>query len=204
MKWYSIGSLSFPASWAAVASAFIGAYLYLRLTRKKQAADFYSNTFFIIILTWKLSVILFQEAAIKNPFSVVYFNGGIKGYWLGIAAAFIYFFLSEKKHQVQENGLHMKVWIVIITIYELVFYFLSGEHILFAAFQLIVGIAFLILLRKNIRNPIWSIQILVFFTCFQGIIYSMAGNLLSVPIATYTSGTLLITWTAWKGSRKNQ
>ncbi|RST61259.1 hypothetical protein D5F11_004255 [Siminovitchia terrae] len=205
MKWYSVGSLSFPASWVAIAFAFIGAYLYLRLTQEKQAADLYSNAFFILILTWKLSVILFQfETIIKNPFSIVYFNGGMKGYWLGIAAAFLYFFLSEKKSQVQENTLHVKVWIVIITVYELVFYLLNKEHILFAGLQLIGGIAFFMLLNKNSGNPIWGIQILVFFTCFQGLIYSLEGNLLSVPIATYTSGTLLIAWTAWKGSRKNQ
>ncbi|WP_144567962.1 hypothetical protein [Siminovitchia fortis] len=43
MKWYSIGTLSFPAFWAAVAAAFVSVYVYLRLQRKKQAADLYEQ-----------------------------------------------------------------------------------------------------------------------------------------------------------------
>ncbi|GIN19648.1 MAG TPA: hypothetical protein DEO65_16545 [Bacillus bacterium] len=205
MKWYSIGSLSFPASWAAISAALICAYVYTRLQRKNMAADIFSNAFFIFLLTWKLSVILFQfKTVYSNPFAVVYFNGGIKGYWLGITIAFLYLFFAEKKLDSQEKDLLMEVWIVIITVYELVYYLLNKWHILLSGFQLIGSVVFLMLLRRNFSDKVWSIQILVLFTCFQGLIYSLAGNILSVPMATYTFGTLILGWAAWKGSRKKQ
>lgn len=204
MRWFSIGSLSFPASWAAIAAAFLTAYLYLRLQRKKQAAELYSNAFFIFVVTWKLSVILFQfQSIIKNPLSIVYFNGGTKGYWLGFAASLIYLFRAEKKSNIREQGHHVEVWIVIITIYELVFYLLNKGHILLSGFQFLGNILIFLLMRKKSGDPVWSVQLLVLFTCFQGVVYSFQGKLLSAPMLTYTVGALILSWAAWKGSRKS-
>ncbi|RST77515.1 hypothetical protein D4T97_003260 [Siminovitchia acidinfaciens] len=203
MKWYSIGSLSFPASWAAIAAALILAYIYLRLQGEKQAAELYSNAFFIFVLTWKLSVILFYfETTVKNPLSIVYFNGGIRGYWLGIAAGFLYLFFAGKKSAV--NKLHVQVWIVVITIYELVFFLLNNGHILLSGFQIIGSILILLLTKKQSGNTVWSIQILILFICFQGLVYSMAGNLFSIQMMTYSAGALFLGWTAWKGCGTKQ
>ncbi|WP_144463631.1 hypothetical protein [Siminovitchia fortis] len=96
----------------------------------------------------------------------------------------------------------MEVWIVMITVYELVFYLLTKWHILLLSLQLIGSIAFFIWLRKKSAESVWSIQILVLYLCFLGLIHSLAGNLFSVPMATYTAGSFMISWAAWKGSRK--
>lgn len=203
MKWYSIGSLSFPASWAAIAAAFFLTYLYLRLQGKKQDAELYSNAFFIFMLTWKLSVVLFYfETTFKNPLSIVYFNGGIKGYWLGIASGFLYLFFAGRKHAVIK--LHAEVWIVIITVYELVFYLLNNGHILLSVFQLIGSVLIIFLTRKHSGDTVRSIQMLILFTCFQGLVYSLAGNLLSIQMMTYSAGALILGWIVWKGSGKKQ
>lgn len=207
VKWYSIGSLSFPASWAAIAAAFIGAYLFLRLQRKKRIADVYSNAFFIFFVTWKLSVILFHfQTTIRNPLSIIYFNGGIKGYWLGVAAAFLYLILSAKKADIPEKGFHIQVWVLIITVYELVFYLLNDGHILLSGLHLAGNIIIFVLMKRKMGNILFSIQLLVLFTCFQALIYSLAGNLVSVPIMTYTAGAMILGWSAYtyKGREKDR
>ena len=112
----SIGSVTVQASWVAIVSAILITSLFLYVRKEKVIADWYSNAVFLFILTWKLSVILFQfKMAISHPLTLLYFNGGMKGYWLGIAAIGIYTFFKLKKtssviHTVDFNCCHVRIY----------------------------------------------------------------------------------------------
>lgn len=181
-------------------AAFILTYAHIRWYFTKETAERYSNAFFIFILIWKLSVILFQWELVKRqPLSVVYFDGGLKGFVLGTAAALIYLLKTNKY-----RAFHAEGWIVLITVYELVFYLFNQEHILLPGIQLIGNLLAIVWIRKKSGNVAESYQILVLFTAFQAFMYSLKGDLLSVPVITYTAVTLLLVVTAWKGRKKNQ
>ncbi|MFK4997227.1 hypothetical protein ACI2OX_05345 [Bacillus sp. N9] len=57
-----------------------------------------------------MSVIVFQlPFVIANPMTILYFNGGIKGYWLAIIAVCMYLYVTKKT-----NGLGNRIPSVII------------------------------------------------------------------------------------------
>jgi len=200
LKWYSIGAVTFPSSWAAIVAAFVFTLVYLNIQRKKEAADLYSNTFFIFILTWKLTFILFHwKMSIENPLSILYFNGGIKGYWLGLAAAFLYLWFQFKKGRFQGFTLYVELWVLVITSFEVVFYILNKEHIMLSGAQLLAGILFILLIKKKAGEPVWLIQLLVLYISFQGLFYSLKGTLLSTPMLTYIAGMIFIILVNSKG-----
>lgn len=195
LKWYSIGAVTFPASWAAIAAAFAAVVIYLKIRREKQAADVYGNAFFIFIVTWKLSFVLFQwKMSIKNPLSILYFNGGIKGYWLGVAAVMLYLWRERKKSRIQGDGLPIEIWVYLVAVYEILFYLLNNGHILLSGIQFTIGIFFLLWIRKKLKDPVWTRQLLILYTCFQGLFYSFQGGILSTPMLTYIAGMIFFIW----------
>lgn len=92
-----IGRLSAPvwliASLAALAGTYLaGRLLYRSDTPTRTAVfDLVSNTFFIFILVWKLSPLLFQfPQIVKQPASLLFLPGGTGGALAGAGAAGIY------------------------------------------------------------------------------------------------------------------
>lgn len=185
MEWYSIGSVTFPASWGGILGALALGSLYTFLRRDKAVSDWYGNALFIFIVAWKLSVVLFDfPIVIRNPITILYFHGGLKGYGIGIAAALVYTFLwwrkNGKAHQLVE------AWLFTVLAYELGFALLNhGAPILLAA-QAAVNILLLYMFHKNSKGA-WRFQLLVLFTGWQAIIYSLQSNILSAPMITYAA-----------------
>lgn len=124
MNWYTIGSFTFPASWAAIVISFLLTGIILRLLFKKQnIVDLYGNAVFIFIIIWKLSIVIFDfKTTISNPMTIVYFHGGLKGYWLGIMTVCIYLiYICYKKHCFyQEKAIMVFAWMMTVSIYWIV------------------------------------------------------------------------------------
>ncbi len=188
--WLSIGSLSFQASWAAITIAFFLTTALLYLFKEKSFADYYSNAIFIFILTWKLSVILFQfKLSIQNPFTILYFNGGIRGYWLGIAASLIYLFIASKgKKQcpanININGLFQS-WLMTVSIYELIMSIFQDHNWWFMVILILINMSFIVMTVLKSKQIQWQYQLVILFTSIQVLIYSIMNNLFSAPIITY-------------------
>lgn len=194
MKWYTIGSISFPVSWAAVAIAFLLSLLYLRAGGHKKETELWGNAIFYFIITWKFSFILINMGtAFSHPLSILYFNGGIKGYWLGLAVAFAYLVWKKKKVSVHLMSL-VPAWIAAIAVYEVSFYLLNNMHIMMAGIQFAGGIGVLLALRKAQGQ---AGQIIVLFTFWELLLHSFAGTLLSVPVLTYVAGGSVMLLAIW-------
>ena len=189
MNWYTIGSFTFPASWAAIAVSFSLTGILLHLFFKKQyVVDLYGNAVFIFIIIWKLSVVLFDfKTSISHPMTILYFHGGLKGYWLGIIAVCIYLiYICYKKHCFyQEKAIAVFAWMLTVSIYELGIGLLNGYALWIVGFQTMMNAAILIWLKKKIRDFQWLVQLLILFTVFQGFFYSIRHELLSVPVPTF-------------------
>ena len=82
------------ASLAGLGGAYITSRLLYRRSNEtyRSVFDLLSNTFFIFLIVWKLSPLIFQFSQIvRQPVSLLYLPGGAPGAAAGAAAALIYF-----------------------------------------------------------------------------------------------------------------
>ena len=102
-KLFIIGNATVPSSWVALVLAFLITYLVIRLRYGKHISGLLADSIFYFVLVWKLSVILTDfNNVIKSPLSIIYFNGGLIGFYLGLIAGMVTIVIELKK-----NGMHM-------------------------------------------------------------------------------------------------
>jgi len=105
-KLFYIGNLTVPSSWIALIIAFILSYIAIRLKFGKQTANRFSDAIFYLIIIWKLSVIITDfKIVIHAPLSIVYFNGGIVGFILGLAIVTFWIWLDWKNSRIDKDML---------------------------------------------------------------------------------------------------
>ncbi|MCJ8007645.1 hypothetical protein ACFFF5_15855 [Lederbergia wuyishanensis] len=185
MSWYTIGTLSFPASWVSILLAFFLTGLFLSLRKRKDTANWYGNVVFIFILTWKLSVILFQfKMILSNPLAILYFNGGIKGLWIGVAAAILYTYFYVKKN-VAKIEEFIQAWLFFIVIYEVASAYLIDVSTMWVVVHLLIGIVVVTFSLLKEKQLTWQLQIMVLYIGILALIYSLQNQLLTLPIAIY-------------------
>lgn len=181
----TIGTLTFPTSWAAIAAAFLITSGILYVVKKKVIADYYGNAIFLFILVWKLSVILFQfKLTMNHPFTLLYFTGGIRGYWLGLAIALSYMFVKWRKQLVEIRNI-LFVWLLTAAMYELVISILNDYHFWLKAILVIVNIGFIVIACMKKDYVQWLQQLVILFTFVQVLLYSFSTGLFTAPIMTY-------------------
>ncbi|MBS4195448.1 hypothetical protein [Lederbergia citri] len=192
MTWYTIGTLSFPATWISILAGFLVTGLFLSIRKMKETSNWFGNVAFIFILTWKLSVIFFQfEMVLSNPLSILYFNGGLKGYWLGVIASIVYTYFYVKKNNVRIEEF-VQAWILFIVIYEFISLIVLHESLIWVFIQLILGFIVMILSFSRAKQTVWQLQIMVLYIGALAIIYSFQHELISLPMATYVIIALIL------------
>ncbi|PAQ13628.1 hypothetical protein CD798_14580 [Bacillaceae bacterium SAOS 7] len=178
MEWYTIGSLTVPASQLALGLAFLLIALYLWWKKEKDLLDVYGNTVLLFILVWKFSIALFSfSLVIEAPMSLLYFNGGDRGFWLAVMVAFIYIAWKWPRQQWYDE---IKIWLIVITLFELLLAMLSGQVGLFNILRLTGGILAVSFFMKA------PLQALLLFTLWQLLFESWEGAIFS------TNGLLYI------------
>ena len=84
-SFFIIGSLSVPASWIALMTAFVVAYSAVRFRYGKKHAEIIGDAFFYLVIVWKLSIVLTDfDSVLRSPLAIVYFHGGVVGFYLGL------------------------------------------------------------------------------------------------------------------------
>lgn len=103
--YYTIVSLTAPSSWIALIIAFVVAYGAVRFRFGKKNAEALLDAFFYFIVVWKLSVLVVDfKLVLQSPLSLLYFNGGIVGYTLGIVGAAGKFLWDKKKGRMESSA----------------------------------------------------------------------------------------------------
>jgi hypothetical protein len=152
LKWYSIGAFSFPSAWVALVAAFMVTGIFIRLYYDRNNNDWFGNSVFSFILAWKLSVVLFDfKGVISQPLSILYFNGGSKGFWLGITISLIYIVLKGEKRQLISS------WVLIVLVYEGASGFLADSASVLSAFSLLMGFVVFYLVLKKGKKKLWML-----------------------------------------------
>lgn len=84
-SFFTIGNLSVPSSWIALIAAFVVAYSAVRFRYGKKHAEIIGDAFFYLVIVWKLSLVLTDyESVLRSPLAIIYFNGGVVGFYLGL------------------------------------------------------------------------------------------------------------------------
>lgn len=87
-EWFIIKSLTVPSSWVAVLLALILTGIVVWRVFGKETEDWYSDAAILFLLVWKLSVVVTDfDMILDSPLSILYFNGGETGLYLGVIAA---------------------------------------------------------------------------------------------------------------------
>ena len=115
-NWYSIRALTLPATAIALLITFFIVWLILRLQFSKKWSEAYSDAAFTFILVWKFSLLVTDfKSVVAQPISLLYFNGGTVGVFLGAIAASLQ--VWRKRHKLSLQGHHIIAysWAIILT-----------------------------------------------------------------------------------------
>ncbi|MBM7648782.1 hypothetical protein JOC78_001728 [Bacillus ectoiniformans] len=189
MKWFTIGSLTLPASHLALILAFIAGGVFARLRYGKECADIYSNAVFLFIAVWKLSVVLFSfSLVLQAPMSLIYFNGGVKGVWLALLMNLLY---SGWKWPREQMTALIFTWMVVVIAKEAALPILNGEFTLMLVIQLAGSLVFVTKWLNSLFN---QSNRLILFTLWQIFFYSWNGQLFSMTVLAYSIVAIFWIW----------
>ncbi|HEY9576132.1 MAG TPA: hypothetical protein VIR64_00515 [Pseudobacillus sp.] len=186
MNWFTIGSLTLSAAQLAVVAAFVITALVLWIKKDRYLLDFYGNAIFVFVAVWKASVLLFSFTIVKQaPLSLLYFNGGWKGVWLGMIMVCLYMAWKCRKEKRRQA---VWTWMVLITSFELVWLLLTGQAGVLAFIQLAGSIWLLAVPLGQISKTIWL------FTLWQLLFESLTADLFSKSSLLYIGAALFFTF----------
>ncbi|WP_050182237.1 hypothetical protein [Domibacillus robiginosus] len=185
MEFIQIANLTLPVQHPAIVIALFGAWLYARIQYGKSFADQFSNAAFLFVIVWKLSIILFQfQLVLQAPMSIVYFNGGIYGFWLGLAAALLYTYV--KKMSSLETA---RAWAAIVALYPLALSALTSTWAIWVIVQAAGSILFFFVAKEGLERA------LVLLLFWQLLFLSAEGLLFGTESLVYIIVTAyLIIW----------
>lgn len=122
MNTISLGNLVLNGQLVLLFIFGIAGWLALRFYLRQRAEDYQKdygdlafNAFLIWIVVWKGSLLLFEPVqTLKNPLSLLYFDGGVRGRWLAAVVVVIYIL-----YRVRKAGIPYKLTLQAATIYLL-------------------------------------------------------------------------------------
>lgn len=105
-QYFLIGKVSIISSWIALTLSFVIAYSVVRIKYGKEAALLLGDVVFYFILVWKLSVLVTDfKTVVEFPLSIIYFNGGTVGIFLGIGVAALKVFIEMTNNRISNERL---------------------------------------------------------------------------------------------------
>ncbi|MGD6805215.1 hypothetical protein FZC79_07970 [Rossellomorea vietnamensis] len=183
MKWYSIGAFTFPSTWGALVAAFIITGIFIWLHYGKNSGEWFGNSVFWFIITWKFSVILFDFSGfIQQPLTALYFNGGYKGFWLGVTVALVYIYFKGARQQLISS------WLLVVLVYEGASEFLADSSSILSAVNVLVGFFLFYLLLYKGKERIW----LSIFIGMQLLVNFLQGSIASAESMAYIAITIAV------------
>lgn len=164
---YSIGTLMMPSTWIALIIAFVVAYGAVRIRFGKQLAAVLADAIFYFIIVWKLSVILTDfNSVINSPLSLVYFHGGLVGFYLGLFAAGVRIVIEIKKHTLTaiEIAALFTGAVLIQAIFQVMMVFLNEGGLVAQIATVTIFTLFALFVWLMIgKSTVWPLQLVLLF-----------------------------------------
>lgn len=192
-NFFIIVNTTVPSAWIALVVAFVVAYFAIRLRFGKQVSSVMADSIFYFIIVWKFSVIVtdFQNV-IKAPLSILYFNGGRIGFYLGLLAIIITILVELKRENLNKLDL-TTLFIGVITIqsvYQIMMALLNDGSLVAKVMTVLIFSAFALLVWGSVQKfektptqlAMLFVAVHIFAAAFQPL------GIFSLPVIT----TLLI------------
>jgi hypothetical protein len=165
--WFIIKSLTIPSSWVAVLLAILLTGIIVWRKFGKETEDWFSDAAILFLLVWKFSVVITDfEMIIDSPLSILYFNGGSVGVFLGLSIALSKLLWQFKRGLWQETELVAMLFSLVMlqSLYQIIMVLLNEA----APWQKIVTVVLFVLLAtltwlKITSSTTWQFQIIVLF-----------------------------------------
>jgi hypothetical protein len=165
--WFIIKSSTIPSSWVAVLLAILLTGIIVWRKFGKETEDWFSDAAILFLLVWKFSVVITDfEMIIDSPLSILYFNGGSVGVFLGLSIALSKLLWQFKRGLWQENELVAMLFSLVMlqSLYQIIMVLLNEA----APWQKIVTVVLFVLLAtltwlKITSSTTWQFQIIVLF-----------------------------------------
>lgn len=183
LSFITIFNASIPVIWLATIISFLLSSFIIKIITKQKVSDSFSNGFFLYIIIWKLSYILFSyEHFITMPLSIIYFHGGKYGHLLALLIVAIYFY--RKKNDTYTTRQIREFTLSFIIMYEIL---LSAFHfeIIATILHLIVYIIFITIKWKQRSEPL-QIQSFIIIFFIELTVISLFETLLTIKALTFT------------------
>ncbi len=166
-EWFIIKSLTIPSSWVAVLLAILITGIIMWRKFGKETEDWYSDAAILFLLVWKLSVVITDfQMIVESPLSILYFNGGKEGIFIGLIVALSrLLWRFKRKNWPQYELVAMLFSMVMIQSLYQIFMVLLNEAALWQKIitvVLFVGLSTLTWLKISISR-IWQIQLTILF-----------------------------------------
>ncbi|KUF35273.1 hypothetical protein [Lysinibacillus sp. F5] len=129
-EWYSIRALTLPATAVALLITFIIVWLILRVQFSKKWSEVYADAIFTFLIVWKLSLLVTDfKAVVNNPMSLLYFNGGTIGVYLGVIVVSLQIWRKRHNLQFEKQDIIPCSWAIILTqsIYQMIVVLLNDN-----------------------------------------------------------------------------
>lgn len=196
-EWYIIRSLTLPASWVSVIIALIVTWLILWKFYGRAVEDWFSDAAIMFIVVWKLSVIFTDfKMVMEFPLSILYFNGGKIGVFLGLFAALAKLYVSLRKRGFKEQDLKALLFgfISLQVIYQFMMVFLNDGLMWQKAITIIFFGLFVIFASVRILRDDKTVQQISIVLLLVHIIVAMLqpNGLFQTPLFVTLSVTLFI------------
>lgn len=194
-----IGHRSIPVIWIAILLAcFLTALIY-RIVRKTSIHSWYWNGFFIYLVTWKLSYILFNfKIFLKSPLSLLFFGGGSLGHIFAITVLCLYLVIvSKRETSTFSNNAPLEILLFFILYETCIQYFINGILAFLIQLFLLAGIIVYYAMSVN-RNKQIPFQMYVVIILLEFCLISIFHPLFSTETITFTWIFILISILAKK------
>lgn len=129
-EWYSIRALTLPATAVALLITFFIVWLILRVQFSKKWSEVYADAIFTFLIVWKLSLLVTDfKAVVNNPLSLLYFNGGTIGIYLGVIVVSLQIWRKRHNLQLEKQDIIPCSWAIILTqsIYQMIVVLLNDN-----------------------------------------------------------------------------
>ena len=180
MDYLTIGQYSIHTELLALFLSILLVSILYKSLMKTALHDWYLNSFLLMIAIYKGSYILFYfNLFLDTPLSIIYFNGGWKGWLLAYGGLIIYLLLSRKSKMWIRLEFRSAYLLFLFTYNSLLHLFdlnllASGIHIIML-FTLMLAFKW----DKTI-NPRYSKQMFFVYLLIETLLISLYANLLNL------------------------
>lgn len=166
-EWFIIKSLTVPSSWVAVLLALILTGIVVWRVFGKETEDWYSDAAILFLLVWKLSIVVTDfDMILDSPLSILYFNGGETGLYLGVIAALgrLFWQLRRKGWPERELVAMLIAMVMVQSLYQLFMVLLNEADMWQKILTVLVFVGLTMLTWQKAKlSSVWRIQLTILF-----------------------------------------